>query len=176
MSCSLLGCPTSCRSRSLCFEKPACVQVQGRRPLWSRSLSGKLRLHSLPSRGPLLTLGLWFRSRNRQLSPAALSLLTSAPCSSSRSATSLAPMRHTSCKGVSPALFTASTSAPRSSSSATQPLLRSGDLEMFIAAATTARCRGVFLESFTALKSEKFNLIYSQGEMQRKIPNLVLDT
>lgn len=159
MSCSLRGCATNCSSRSLCLEKSPCVQVAGRRPLWLLSLSGKLKVHSLSSRGLSLSLGLRFRSRNRQLSPAALSRSTLAPWSSSRSATSLAPIRHTSCKGVIPALLTASTSAPRSSSSATQTLPRCRDLEVFIAAATTARWRGELPDSFTPLKSERFKLI-----------------
>lgn len=159
MSCSLLGCAMNCRSRFLSSEKSACVQVEGRRPLWSLSLSGKLKVHSLFSSGPSLSLGLRFRSRNRQLSPAALSRSTLAPWSSSRSATSLAPIRHTSCKGVIPASFTASTLAPCSSSSATQTLLRCGDLEAFNATATTARWRGEFLDSFNTLKSERFELV-----------------
>lgn len=156
MSCSLRGCVMNCSSHFLCFEKSACVQEKGTRPSRLCSLSGKLKVHSLSSRGLVLTLGVRLRSRNRQLSPAALSRSTLAPWSSSRSATSLASIRHTSCKGVIPAWFMASTSAPRSSSSATQPMPRCAELEVLIAAATTARWRGEFLDSFTALKSETF--------------------
>lgn len=166
MSWSLLGCAMYCSSRSLCLEKSACVQVEGRRPLWSRSLSGKLKVHSLSSRGPSLTLGLRFSSRNRQLSPAALSRSTLAAWSSSRFPTSVAPIWHTSCRGVIPAPFTASTSAPRSSSSATQPLLRCVELEVFIAAATTARWRGEFLDPFTAFE-KKITNYYSVNQRHK---------
>lgn len=136
-------------SWSLCLKKHGSIKVEGRWPLLLYTVSGEVRLMSFTSRELFLTLGLWFRNRNRQFSPASFSLLMFAPYLSSRSTSSLFPMLHASCKGVIPALFSALGSAPCSSSSEMQLTSSFRVLVVFIAIATAARCRGVFPECCT---------------------------